>query len=155
MGWVGVNTEETDSDEAAPVLSLFLRNVEIQIIADQDAFLLHELCQDCKEISAEFGLGDSPPPPPPPALRHSYRVKEILIKHFGEKIRFSNVGKYVAVHSSAVNPLTYTAATLKGHGLREENVIKCFANLVRRKLGKEAVGEEIRKGAYAAPTVSG
>ena len=91
---------------------------------------------------------------PPPALRRSYRVKEILIKHFGEKIRFSNVGKYVALHSSAVNPLTFTAATLKGHGLREENVIKCFANLVRRKLGKEAMGEEVRKGAYAAPTVS-
>ena len=55
------NTEETDSDAVAQVLSLFLRNVEIKIIADQDAFLLHEICQDCKEISAEFGLNDTPP----------------------------------------------------------------------------------------------
>ena len=143
----GMKTDETDSEVPSQILSLFLRNVEMRIILDQDAFLLNELCKDCKEISAEFGLDDSPP-----ELRFTYRVKETLIRHFEEKIIFSKVGKYVVVHSSAVNALTYTASTLKGHGLREENVIRCFANLVRRKLGKE--NDDIRSEVYVPPTVS-
>ena len=47
---------------------------------------------------------------------------------------FSSVGRFIAVHSSDVNPLTYSIATLKGHGLREESVIKCFAEPYKLKM---------------------
>ena len=57
-----------------------------------------------------------------------------MISNFGLKIKFSDVGKYVAVHSSDVNALTYTYAALKGHGLREDDICKSFAHLVRRKI---------------------
>ena len=56
---------------------------------------------------------------------------------------------FIAVHSSDVNPSTYSIATLKGHGLREESVIRCFANLVRRRL-PQALGSQVR---YTPPSV--
>ena len=68
------------------VVSLFLRNRERKIIRDQDAFLLSELRNDCLGMSADFGLDGCPQ-----ALRHTYRIKEILITHFGERIQFSSV----------------------------------------------------------------
>ena len=39
---------------------------------------------------------------------------------------------------------------MKGHGLREESIIKCFSNLVRRKL--VVTGEERKGGKYVPPT---
>ena len=45
--------------------------------------------------------------------------------------------------------MTYSIATLKGHGLREESVIRCFANLARRRL-PQALGSQ---GRYTPPSV--
>ena len=64
-------------------------------------------------------------------------------------MQFSKVRKFVAVHSCKVNPLTYSVATLLGHGLREESIIRCFANLVRRKLKSSLKKIE---GKYVPPT---
>ena len=41
------------------------------------------------------------------------------------------------LHSSDVSPLTYTEATLIGHGLREDDIAKAFANLIRRKFAEK------------------
>ena len=38
------------------------------------------------------------------------------------------------LHSGDVSPLTYTETRLLGHGLREDDIAKTFANLIRRKL---------------------
>ena len=66
-------------------------------------------------------------------MRHSDRLKEKLLDHFDKKIQFTEIGNKNVLHSSDVSPLTYTEATLIGHGLREEDIAKAFANLIRRK----------------------
>ena len=70
-------------------------------------------------------------------FRHSNRLKEKLLDHFGEKIQFTKVGNKNVLNFSDLSPLTYTEATLKGNGLREEDIAKAFANLIRRKLSEK------------------
>ena len=48
------------------------------------------------------------------------------------------LGNKDVVHPKNVNPLSYSQATLKGHGLREDDICKAFSNLVRRKLADKA-----------------
>ena len=38
------------------------------------------------------------------------------------------------IYSSNVNPLEYATATLKGHGLRDEDMIKACAAMIHRKI---------------------
>jgi len=46
------------------------------------------------------------------------------------------VGRYVVVHSSDMNPCDYTVSTLKGHGLRDNNLIRVFARMMKGKIEK-------------------
>ena len=64
-------------------------------------------------------------------------MKEKLLDHFGEKIQFTKVGNKNVLNFSDLSPLTHTEATLKGNGLREEDIAKAFANLIRRKLSEK------------------
>ena len=45
-------------------------------------------------------------------------------------------GKQNVAHSSTVNPLTYSLATLRGIGLREVDLTKAFSRLIHRKLSQ-------------------
>ena len=56
------------------------------------------------------------------------------------------------LHSSDVSPLTYTEATLIGHGLREGDIAKTFANLIRRKLGERKDFEKTCRLKAATPS---
>ena len=56
------------------------------------------------------------------------------------------------LHSGDVNPLTYTEATLIGHGLREDDITKTFANLIRRKLGERKDIEKNCRSKAATPS---
>ena len=40
------------------------------------------------------------------------------------------------MHSSAVNPISYSVATIQGSGLRESDLIKSFSKLIHRKLSQ-------------------
>ena len=88
--------------------------------------------QDIQEISEEHGLEE-----PPAKLRHSGRLKEKLLEHFGKKIQFTKIGNKNVLHSRDISSLTYTEATLIGHGLRENDIAKTFANLIRRKFAEK------------------
>ena len=80
-------------------------------------------------MSVEFGLQG-----PPRRLIHTYQLKKMLQLRLGDNICISSFGNPDAVHSINVGPLLYSHATIKGHGLREGDIVKTFANLVRRKL---------------------
>ena len=64
------------------ILHYFLRQIELKVIKDHEAFLVNELMQDIQEISEEHGLEE-----PPAEFRHRNRMKEKLLVHFGEKIK--------------------------------------------------------------------
>ena len=63
------------------ILHYFLRQTELKVIKDHEAFLVNELMQDIQEISEEQGLEEQPA-----EFRHNNRLKEKLLDHFGEKI---------------------------------------------------------------------
>ena len=42
------------------IISYFPSQVETKVLKDHNAYFLNQLCEDCKEISKEFGLDDSP-----------------------------------------------------------------------------------------------
>ena len=61
---------------------------------------------------------------------------------FEDEIDFFPMGKYVIVHSALMNPCQYSAAALLGHGLRDEDHIRSFANFIKRKV-KEQKSESL------------
>ena len=73
----------TSFNESA-ILHYFLRQIELKVIKDHEAFLANELMQDIQEISEERGLEE-----PAAEFRHSSILKEKLLDHFGEKIQFT------------------------------------------------------------------
>ena len=97
-----------------------------------EAFLVNKLMHDIQEICKEHGLEE-----PPAELRHSNRLKEKRLDDFDEKIQFTKIGNKNVLHSSDVSPLTYSEATTKGHGLREDDIANAFANLIRKKLSEK------------------
>ena len=41
------------------------------------------------------------------------------------------------MHASGVNPVLYSAATLKGYGLQEDNLTKVFQDWIRHKISQK------------------
>ena len=46
------------------------------------------------------------------------------------------------VYSSDMNPLDYTASTIKGHGGHDDNLTKAYAKLIRTRLEVKCEAEE-------------
>ena len=69
-------------------------------------------------------------------VKYGYELKDLLSKSFGNHIAYYKEGvtSKVIVHSVIVNPCQYAVATMKGAGLRDDDLTKAFARLVRRKL---------------------
>ena len=109
------------------VLETFLYKVKTQIIRDKNAFLLNELLRDVERLSEELGLET-------PALTDTRSLKRFLLKELEDDIAFFPSGKLLVVHSPEVNPCEYSVATLRGFGLRDEDLSKSFGRMLRRKL---------------------
>ena len=99
------------------------------VIKAQEAFLLTELLEDIKEIGSDDNLNDPP-------ITKTTTLKLRLSVKFGNSIDFHKNRKRLVVHSSTVNPLSYSAATIEGHGLLESDLTKAFARLIRRKVSQ-------------------
>ena len=97
------------------------------ILRDKEAYLLSDLLKDVAEMSADAGLDE-------PAVKYSYELNDNLLERFGEDISCHRTGKQVIIHSSSVNPFHYSVATIQGSGLKDEDLTKPFARLVRHKL---------------------
>ena len=57
------------------------------------------------------------------------------MRYFGNKLIFYfGLRKYIIVYSALLNPCTYSVATLKGTGLRDIDIARGFALMVRRNI---------------------
>ena len=111
------------------VMDRFFHLFHRKVIKDQNAYLLTELIEDIKEMSEDNDLDDPP-------ITKTFTLKTRLIAEFGDSIDYHIFGNRLVVHSSAVNPISYSAATIQGNGLRETDLTKAFSRLIRRKLSK-------------------
>ena len=62
-----------------------------------------------------------------------------MTETFPESIWFHNTGKQVIVFPQLVYPCEYSVNILKGVGLREPELTKSFANMVKRKAAEKTV----------------
>lgn len=67
-------------------------------------------------------------------MNEIHLLKKDINKRFPESINFSKSGKYVTVYSQCTNPCEYDISTLKDFELRNEELVKSFANLNYRTL---------------------
>jgi len=68
-------------------------------------------------------------------------LKSKLQERFEEEISFYKTGKHLLVHPTLVNACMYATATLIGGGLRDDDLRKAFAKMIRRKMSKETCDE--------------
>ena len=71
-----------------------------------------------------------------PPITKTCMLKKRLTEKFGDLIDFHMLGNRLVVHSTAMNPISYSAATIQGNGLRESDLTKAFSRLIRRKLSQ-------------------
>ena len=67
-------------------------------------------------------------------IDNTKELKRRLIEKFDEKIGFFPSGKQLIVFSKEVNPYQYSVENLAGFGLSDNDIIRSFARMVRRKL---------------------
>ena len=77
-----------------------------------------------------------------PLIDNTKELKRRLIKKFDEQNGFFLPGKQLIVFSIEVNPCQYSVATLDGFGSSDNDIIRSFARMVRRKL---QTGNQLRE----------
>ena len=100
----GLNTKHIEDQ----LIDCFFRNIELKVLKDKEAYLLTDLLQDKKEMSVEFGLQELPK-----RLIYTYQLKKMLQLRLGDDICISSFGNRDVVHSTNVDPLLYSHATIK------------------------------------------
>eukprot|EP00794_Sanderia_malayensis_P016356 gene16356-18001_t len=123
-------TREEESDakikKESEVMNAFIYNLKTAVIRDKKAFLPDELLADIEILSGEQNLSV-------PLIKETKSLRRAIEKKIGEEIGFFPSGKFWIVHSTDINPCEYSVATLLGRGLRDEDHIKAFGRMLRRK----------------------
>ncbi len=65
---------------------------------------------------------------------HNYDLRRELEERFGDSISFFKSCRNLIVHPTSVNPCFYATATLKGAGLRDDDLTRASARMLRSKL---------------------
>eukprot|EP00794_Sanderia_malayensis_P006503 gene6503-7248_t len=69
---------------------------------------------------------------------HTSQIKELIFSKLGDKVGFTRAagvhGSGNIIYSASVNPLDYSLATIRGAGLRDNEIIKVFAKMINRKI---------------------
>ena len=123
----------TLSDTQQLVEAEFLTYVKIKIMLQKNAYLLNELLHDIASFSEEHSLE--------PFISNTRTLRRFLEKKFSQEIGFFPFGKQVIVYSADTNPCQYAVLTLQGAGLRDRDLTKAFATLVRKQVKPEVEKE--------------
>ena len=107
-------------------LNEYLSKLEFSIVQQKNAYLLSDLLRDWMTFCEDRQLDST--------ITQSHKLKEIVLERFPDSIGFFRSGKYLIVHSQYINPCEYSVSTLKGHGMRDTDIIRSFANLIRRRV---------------------
>ena len=63
-------------------------------------------------------------------------LRRILEARFENQIGFFQTGRNCVVHNREVNPCEYPVATIKGKGMRDDDIIRAFGALVKRRMNE-------------------
>ena len=112
----------------------FLRKIELSVVYKRNAYLLNDLMDDWKVLCEEREVSSH-------NIKYTWQLKKLISDEFPDTIGFFKNGKYVIVYSQHANPCEYSVNTLKGFGLRSDDIIKSFANMVKRSIRARSEGD--------------
>ena len=128
-------TERPSDDLAISVLNEFYRIIEKEILKKRKTHLLSDILEDLKNLIYEYGID--------PVLVHTVGLLRNLIQHFSEeRLGFHPQGRYVIVYSQDTNPCEYSVAIIKGHGLRDGDLVRSIARMIWRKIKRRSTEEQ-------------
>ena len=107
--------EEKDNKNKKEVIRRFCKLIKQKVLNDKKTFLLIDLLGDIANLSEEEGLE--------PVATTTNSLRRIIETDFQEMVSFQVVGKQLLIYSSDVNPCIYVTATLKGFGLRDDDLV--------------------------------
>ena len=119
------SSKELDEQVEISALNDFFTSIELNILKEENAYLLHQLLEDWLQMTKERGVSA--------LILRTNQLRKRLEEKFGDDIGFFSSGKHVIVHSAWLNPCQYSVATLKGAGLRDIDLAKGFASMIKRK----------------------
>ena len=105
------------------VLSYFPNYINLKICKEKNGYLLTDLYKDSINICEDHAI--------PPIFGHIKSLRRYLENNV-TGITFAKSGKYVVVCSSEIDPVMYSNSTLKGHGLRKNDIMRSFAKMIQR-----------------------
>ena len=105
-------------------LNDFLANIDLSIVQRNNAFLLNQLLNDWLSFCMDRDIISR--------MNHTHHLKNVIMEHFPESIGFFKTGRPIIVYSQFTNPCAYSVSTLRGSGMRDKDIIKSFANMVKR-----------------------
>ena len=106
----------------------------MKIVHQKNAYLLNELLKDYQNLFFEENCET--------LLSDTRSLKRKLIQEFNDDLGFFPNGHHVIVHGADINPCEFTVATLQGHGLRDNDLIKAFATMLKRKIESRVDAEK-------------
>ena len=117
--------DNDDRDLGVDLMNEFFGHVRMKVLREKNTYLLSDLMRDILNMSEERGIC--------PPINHTSALKKKIVNEFQERIGFYSTVNQVIVYSNDMNPLDYTAATIKGHGLRDEDLKRACATMIKRK----------------------
>ena len=71
-------------------------------------------------------------------ITQTQSLKKKINKRFLESLGFYKSWKHITVYSQYTNPCEYSISTLKGFGLRNEDVMKLSVNMKKRNISQSS-----------------
>ena len=105
-------------------LNDFLANIDLSIVQRSNAYLLNELLNDWLSFCMNRDIISK--------MNHTHHLEKVIMEHFPESIGFFKTGRHIIVYSQFTNPCAYSVSTLRGSGMRDKDIIKSIANMVKR-----------------------
>ena len=96
--------------------------IRANIIHGKEAYFLLDLLRDANLLCSHNQLS------------RTSQLRKILSEEFEDEISFFPYGKNLLVHASDMNPCEYPVAIIKGKGLRDNDIIRAFGEIIQRKV---------------------
>ena len=119
---------DVDKEKESILMNEFLNIIRVNVLCEENAYLLNELLIDWINLCDERAIETT--------IYYTWQLRKRLETQFIEEIAFFPSGRNIIVHSASTNPCLYSTATLKGSGLRDTDITKGFACMVKRKISK-------------------